>query len=229
MRKLLLCLLIAVSLFVYGCSGDDGTDGVQGVAGEQGEAGAPGAAGIPGPVGPAGPQGEQGEAGPTGPAGPQGVQGTAGTDGATYVLAAPAYSADVSVAVSSNVIFDSIIYAAGNINYNSVTGVVTFNEAGRYIVNWNVSTDGLIGPINTATADVSFALSSSQGDNIASASLLSTGQISGFGIIEVIAAPVTMSLVNDSSNNVQLADVAPKANLMINSASGLISLLVARN
>ncbi len=229
MRKLLLCLLIAVSLFVYGCSGDDGTDGVQGVAGEQGEAGAPGAAGIPGPVGPAGPQGEQGEAGPTGPAGPQGVQGTAGTDGATYVLAAPVYSADVSVAVSSNVIFDSVIYSAGNISYNSVTGVVTFNEAGRYIVNWNVSTDGLIGPINTATADVSFALSSSQGDNIASASLLSTGQISGFGIIEVIAAPVTMSLVNDSSNNVQLADVAPKANLMINTASGLISLLVARN
>lgn len=157
------------------------------------------------------------------------MQGTAGTDGATYVLAAPVYSADVSVAVSSNVIFDSVIYSAGNISYNSLTGVVTFNEAGRYIVNWNVSTDGLIGPINTATADVSFALSSSQGDNIASASLLSTGQINGFGIIEVIAAPVTMSLVNDSSNNVQLADVAPKANLMINSASGLISLLVARN
>jgi hypothetical protein len=229
MRKLLLCLLIAASLFVYGCSGDDGSDGVQGVVGEQGEAGAPGAAGIQGPVGPAGPQGEQGEPGPTGPAGPQGVQGTAGSDGATYVLAAPVYSADVSVAISSNVVFNSVLYSAGNVSYNSITGIVTFNVTGRYIVNWNVSTDGLIGPINTATADVSFALISSQGDNIASAGLLSTGQISGFGIIDVVAAPVTMSLVNDSSNAVQLADVTPKANLMINSSDGAVSLLVSRN
>ncbi|MCD8491649.1 MAG: hypothetical protein LRY51_06960 [Geovibrio sp.] len=45
----------------------------------------------------------------------------------------------------------------------------------------------------------------------------------------MVAAPVTMSLVNDSSNAVQLADVTPKANLMINSSDGAVSLLVSRN
>jgi hypothetical protein len=40
------------------------------------------------------------------------------------------------VNVGSNVIFDTVVYSAGNIIYNSVTGVITFNEAGRYALNW---------------------------------------------------------------------------------------------
>ncbi|QAR31866.1 collagen-like protein [Geovibrio thiophilus] len=226
MKKTILIIFVIFAFFLYGCGADDGSDGADGADGLTGTQGEQG------PAGPVGPQGEQGPAGPQGepgPAGAAGAVGPAGSDGATYVLTSPAYSADVSVAVSANMVFNSVTYASGNISYNSVTGIVTFNEMGRYIVNWNVSTDGLIGAVNTATADLSFALSSSQGDFIASSSLLSTGQISGFGIIDIAAAPVTMSLINDSSNDVQLADVMPKANLMINRSDGGVALQISRN
>jgi hypothetical protein len=45
-----------------------------------------------------------------------------------------------SVSVGSNVIFNTVVYSAGNISYNSVTGVITFNEAGRYVINWWAAT-----------------------------------------------------------------------------------------
>lgn len=226
MRKLSIALFVLLTLLVFGCTGDDGSDGAQGITGIQGPAGPQGEQG---PAGPQGEQGIQGVAGAQGPQGPQGTAGADGSDGATYVLAAPAYSSGASVAVSSNVVFNTASYLSGNISYNAVTGVVTFNDANRYIIHWDVSTDGLIGAINTATADVGFTLSSSQGDSIPVISLLSTGQISGFGIIDVVAAPVTLSLINDSSNDVQLADVSPNAHMMINSADGTIALSISRN
>ncbi len=226
MRKLTIALFVLLTLLVFGCTGDDGSDGAQGITGIQGPAGPQGEQG---PAGPQGEQGIQGVAGAQGPQGPQGTAGADGSDGATYVLAAPAYSSGASVAVSSNVVFNTASYLSGNISYNPVTGVVTFNEANRYIIHWDVSTDGLIGAINTATADVGFTLSSSQGDSHPVVSLLSTGQISGFGIIDVVAAPVTLSLINDSSNEVQLADVSPNAHMMINSSDGTIALSVSRN
>jgi len=226
MNKLPIALFVLLTLLVFGCTGDDGSDGAQGITGIQGPAGPQGEQG---PAGPQGEQGIQGVAGAQGPQGPQGTAGADGSDGATYVLAAPAYSSGASVTVSSNVVFNTVSYASGNISYNPVTGVVTFNEANRYLVHWNVSTDGLIGAINTATADVGFTLSSSQGDSLPAVSLLSTGQISGFGIIDVFAAPVTLSLINDSSNDVQFADVSPNANMMINSADGTIALSISRN
>jgi len=39
-----------------------------------------------------------------------------------------------SVGVGSNVVFDTTVYSAGNISYNNATGVITFNEAGRYVL-----------------------------------------------------------------------------------------------
>jgi len=229
MNKLSIALVILLTLLVFGCTGDDGSDGVQGITGIQGPAGPQGEQGPAGPQGEQGIQGVAGAQGPQGPQGPAGADGSDGSDGATYVLAAPAYSSGASVTVSSNVVFNTVSYASGNISYNPVTGVVTFNEANRYIIHWDVSTDGLIGAINTATADVGFTLSSSQGDSHPVVSLLSTGQISGFGIIDVVAAPVTLSLINDSSNDVQLADVSPNAHMMINSRDGTIALNVSRN
>ncbi|MDF2877689.1 MAG: hypothetical protein K0S30_785, partial [Clostridia bacterium] len=38
------------------------------------------------------------------------------------------------------VVFDNIVYSAGNISYNAVTGVITFNEPGRYVLDWWVAT-----------------------------------------------------------------------------------------
>ncbi len=97
----------------------------------------------------------------------------------------------VSVTSGNPVIFNNVIYSSGDIVYNSVTGVITFNEVGRYIINWQVVTHAsaaISGPI--------FGLSSSQGDSLASDSPVSAGMITGTGIIEVVAAPVTAMLLN---------------------------------
>ncbi|MDF2653720.1 MAG: hypothetical protein K0R19_194, partial [Bacillota bacterium] len=99
-----------------------------------------------------------------------------------------------SVAVGANVIFDNTIFSAGNISYNPVTGVITFNEAGRYEINWWVATQS-----SQSVTGASFALTSSQGDTLIGNSPIKTGEVTGFGIIEVVAAPVTLSLVNTSS------------------------------
>jgi hypothetical protein len=64
-----------------------------------------------------------------------------------------------TVNAAENVIFDTIIFSAGNISYNNVTGVITFNESGRYVINWWVSTQ-----LSQSTNGVVFTLSSSKGD-----------------------------------------------------------------
>ena len=61
----------------------------------------------------------------------------------------------------SNVIFDNIVYSSGNISYNSGTGVITFNEAGRYVLDWWVATQ-----TSTSPSFVVFTAVSSQGDNL---------------------------------------------------------------
>ena len=116
-----------------------------------------------------------------------------------------------SVAVASDVIFDSIVYAAGNISYNPVTGVITFNEAGRYVINWWVATQ------STQSSDGAvFALSSSAGDFMEGASPLKTGEVVGYGIIDVVSAPVTVSLVNASTGLIVYSSIVPlKATLIV--------------
>lgn len=100
-------------------------------------------------------------------------------------------SSSGSVAVGSNVIFDSIVYAAGNISYNNLTGIITFNENGNYIINWWVATQS-----SSSANGVVFALSSSAGDYLKGNSPIKTGEVVGVGIINVTSAPVTVSLVN---------------------------------
>lgn len=98
-----------------------------------------------------------------------------------------------TVGVLGNVIFDNTVYSTGNISYNDVTGVITFNEAGRYLINWWVSTQSSGSP-----SGVTFALSSSQEDFLEGSSPLKTGEVVGVGVINVSVAPVTVSLVNAS-------------------------------
>jgi hypothetical protein len=94
-----------------------------------------------------------------------------------------------SVASGGNVIFDTTVYSSGNIGYNAATGVITFNEAGRYAVNWWVATQ------SSASANGAvFALSSSQGDFLEGNSPVKTTEVAGIGIIDVAAPPVTAAL-----------------------------------
>ncbi|WP_411678361.1 hypothetical protein [Caproicibacter sp.] len=120
-------------------------------------------------------------------------------------------SASGSIAAGSNVIFDTTVYLAGNVTYNSTTGVITFLEAGRYSLSWWVATQATLSSNGTV-----FALSSSQGDFLEGNSPLRADEVSGIGIIDVTVAPVTVSLVNASTTDVFYANVVPlKATLVV--------------
>ena len=117
---------------------------------------------------------------------------------------------DGIVGFAQNVIFNSTVFTAGNIMYNDATGIVTFMEAGRYTLNWWVATQ------SSVSQGAVFSLISSQGESISGASPIKTGEVTGFGIIEVSSAPVTVSLVNSGSADFYYSPIVPvKAALMI--------------
>jgi hypothetical protein len=109
-----------------------------------------------------------------------------------------------TVLAGENVIFDSVSFQAGNIVYNNVTGVITFNESGRYVINWWIALQTGI----TSSGAV-FAITSSQGDYIEGASGIKMGEVYGIGIIEVVTAPVTVSLINGSDNTFLYSPIVP--------------------
>ena len=116
-----------------------------------------------------------------------------------------------AAAASSNVIFDSVVFSAGNVSYNNLTGVITFNEAGRYVINWWVATQS-----STSANGAVFALSTSQGDILEGNSPIKTGEVYGVGIVDVTAAPVTMALMNTSNGTINYAALVPlKATLVV--------------
>ena len=118
---------------------------------------------------------------------------------------------DGTVLTGSNVIFDATVYSSGNINYDALTGIITFNEPGRYYIDWWVATQS-----SASTNGVVFALSSSQGDFLEGNSPIKTTEVVGIGIIEIVAAPVTLTLVNASTNTVFYSPIGPlKATLVI--------------
>ncbi|MDD4797537.1 MAG: hypothetical protein PHO66_07200 [Eubacteriales bacterium] len=95
-----------------------------------------------------------------------------------------------AVAVAGNIVFDSEVHAAGNISYNSATGVITFGEAGRYTFSWWVATQ------TTVAGGPALALATSQGHYLPGNSPAKAGQVTGMGIVDIAAAPVSAVLVN---------------------------------
>jgi len=111
----------------------------------------------------------------------------------------------------NNVIFDSTIYTDGNISYDNNTGVITIGEPGRYMINWWIATQSS----PTTNAPV-FTLYSSLGNVIKSNSPIITGEVVGFGLINAVTAPVTISLVNNSAAIINYSDIVPvKATLTV--------------
>ena len=106
------------------------------------------------------------------------------------------------IAVGEPVVFDTVAYSSGNISYNAATGVITFNETGRYIVDWWVSPYVAATPAQTG---VVFAMVTSSGNQADGGTHERNDQLSGIGIIDVTNAPVTMRLVNASAASVDLA------------------------
>ncbi len=116
-----------------------------------------------------------------------------------------------TITSAGNVIFDTVVYTAGNISYNSVTGVITFNETGRYVFTWWVATQ-----TSASTNGAVFALSSSQGDFLEGNSPIKTGEVVSIGIVDVAAAPVTVSLINASTAQFYYSTLVPvKATLVV--------------
>lgn len=116
-----------------------------------------------------------------------------------------------TVEPNANVIFDSIIIATGNISYDTNTGVITILEPGRYEFDWWTATQSSV-----STVGAGFTLVSSQGDTITGNSPIKTGEVVGVGIIEVVTAPVTVALRNNSNAAIYYSTIVPvKASLAV--------------
>jgi BclB C-terminal domain-containing protein len=109
------------------------------------------------------------------------------------------------------VMFDNELYTSGNIVYDPTTGIITINDIGRYAINWFVSTQS--SPSNNGVA---FALNSDAGHLIIGNAPDKTGEVVGFGVINVASVPMEITLINVSGANVYYASQTPiKASLVI--------------
>ncbi len=116
-----------------------------------------------------------------------------------------------TVAVGSNVIFDAVVLDSGNINYDTSTGVITFNEVGRYVFNWWVATQS-----SQSMVGAVFAISTDQGDNLIGNSPINHGEVVGISIVDVLTAPVEATLINQSTFTFFYATMTPlKASLTV--------------
>lgn len=117
-----------------------------------------------------------------------------------------------SVNESANVVFDNVVFNSGDITYNAVTGVITFNSIGKYHVNWWVATQSVSSSTNAV-----FSIISSNGVNTKGNSPIKLNSFSGFAIIDVVTAPVTISLVNTTGIAYYSPTVPTKAMISVNS------------
>ena len=108
-----------------------------------------------------------------------------------------------NVVPGANVVFNNVALMTG-ISYNPATGVITFLQAGTYIVNWLVVTQTSISMNGSV-----FALSSSVGDFIQGNSNLKAGEVSGFGKLIVTTPGETLSLRNASTASVVYSSLVP--------------------
>lgn len=107
-----------------------------------------------------------------------------------------------------NVLFTERSPFSSGIPYNELTGVVGFDAPGQYLVRWWVATG------TTLTGIIRFDLILSKDgdviDTISGISPIKTGQVSGFGVINVEDPDgTTLSLVNASDNDVVFSSKAP--------------------
>jgi len=114
------------------------------------------------------------------------------------------------VGPEKNVIFDEISIPSPSISYDRITGEIIFNEIAQYSIQWWVATE------TTLKGAIEFALRCSQGELALGSSPQKTGQVSGYGAIDVLTAGTTFSLVNTrDTNQVFSLEASLKAYLLI--------------
>ncbi|HOA34324.1 MAG TPA: hypothetical protein PKO20_07025 [Clostridiales bacterium] len=112
---------------------------------------------------------------------------------------------------NNNIVFDETVVTEGNISYSDLSGVVTIEEEGLYLVDWYVVTQSAPG-----VTSVSFNPVTGDGQVFESNMPTKTGIMSGLAIINVAVLPFTIQLVNQSNTTVYFSNaVGAKANLRI--------------
>ena len=109
-----------------------------------------------------------------------------------------------SVDTNANVLFDNTVIVDGSISYDNATGVITLLATGRYEFDWWVATQ-----TSLSTNGAVFAIVSSQGDVLVGNSPLKSGEVVGVAILDVVTAPVTVSLQNNSTATYFYSNIVP--------------------
>jgi hypothetical protein len=76
-------------------------------------------------------------------------------------------------------------------------------QTGRYLITWWVATQSSLG-----LHSLSFAVVSSQGNNINAVSPIKTGEVIGIAIIEVDSIPMTLRLISQIPTDVWVFDTS---------------------
>ncbi|AWI06930.1 C1q-like domain-containing protein [Clostridium drakei] len=123
-----------------------------------------------------------------------------------------------SLSPNSPVIFDNIlINLSSNITYNTSTGEFTILQPGKYYFTWWVATQSVVG-----SNQANFVITPSNGAAIVGNSPLKTGELYGDALIEVVTAPVIVTLNNSNLGVVSYSSVVSiKANLTVLDVSGI--------
>lgn len=116
-----------------------------------------------------------------------------------------------SVSFLQNLVFNTLSYLSGSINYDPSSGVITFLEPGRYSVNWWVAVQS-----SAATDGATFSFETTENITVFGNSPIKTDEVVGRAVFDVTAPLVTASLVCRCDPEVYLSsDVMIKANLTV--------------
>jgi hypothetical protein len=107
-----------------------------------------------------------------------------------------------NIGFTSSVVFDNVIFNEGTITYNQVSGNITFNQVGKYHINWWIATGN--NNINS-----SFIISSSTGSSTYGVSPIISQSFNGMAIVDVLSVPTSISLINMSGGDIALAQNVP--------------------
>lgn len=118
---------------------------------------------------------------------------------------------DSVISDSEEIIFDSILSNHNpNISYANATGTFTITKPGNYYVSWWVTTDG-----SSEFTNMNFSIALNGAPYSTGTSPIVSGQVSGSEMITVVNTPVTVTLINNSSNDILIADTPVQANIVI--------------
>lgn len=105
------------------------------------------------------------------------------------------------VTTGGKLIFNELLENNGDMTYDSLTGNVTINSKGIYIIDWWVTTQA-----SSNNANIVLSLTTSLGDSFESNSPLRMGTINGNAILKVDTVPITLWIENSTGSTVFLAN-----------------------